>query len=95
MKTVKCPFCGQELKMIGDEYDAKYPSNSYYCECACVPFAFGNKLAWAKIRNLNNENKELRKDLERTRKALGIIKRELHKETMPDFAVIKDALKIA
>ena len=31
--------------------------------------------------------------IERTRKALEIIKKEFHKETMPDFAVIRDALK--
>lgn len=33
--------------------------------------------------------------IDRTRKALEIIKKEFHKETMPDFAVIRDALKIA
>lgn len=32
-------------------------------------------------------------ELERTRKALEIIKKEMSKETMPDFAVIRDALK--
>lgn len=35
----------------------------------------------------------LEPDLERTRKALEIIKKEMSKETMPDFAVISDALK--
>ena len=38
---------------------------------------------------------ELWQELIRTRKALEIIKKEFHKETMPDFAVIRDALKIA
>lgn len=32
-------------------------------------------------------------ELARTRKALEIIKKEMSKETMPDFAVIRDALK--
>jgi hypothetical protein len=32
-------------------------------------------------------------ELIRTRKALEIIKKEMSKETMPDFAVISDALK--
>lgn len=36
---------------------------------------------------------ELETELERTRKALEIIKKEMSKETMPDFAVISDALK--
>ena len=39
--------------------------------------------------------KEFWQELIRTRKALEIIKKEFHKETMPDFAVIRDALKIA
>ena len=39
------------------------------------------------------EIKRLQDELERTRKALEIIKKEFHKETMPDFAVIRDALK--
>lgn len=38
-------------------------------------------------------DKELWQRLIRTRKALKIIKKEFHKETMPDFAVIRDALK--
>ena len=33
--------------------------------------------------------------INRTRKALETIKKETSKETMPDFAVISDALKIA
>lgn len=35
----------------------------------------------------------LETELERTRKVLDIIAKEFHKETMPDFAVIRDALK--
>lgn len=38
---------------------------------------------------------KLETELERTRKALEIIKKEIHKETMPDFAVISEALKTA
>ena len=41
------------------------------------------------------EIKRLQDELERTRKALEIIKKEMSKETMPDFAVIRDALKTA
>ena len=41
------------------------------------------------------EKQRLQDELERTRKALEIIKKEFHKETMPDFAVIRDALKTA
>ena len=33
--------------------------------------------------------------IDRTRKALEIIKKEMSKETMPDFAVIHNALKTA
>lgn len=36
---------------------------------------------------------EVWQELIRTRKALETIKKEFHKETMPDFAVIRDALK--
>ena len=43
------------------------------------------------IWHMNSE--ELWQELIRTRKALEIIKKEFHKETMPDFAVIRDALK--
>lgn len=38
---------------------------------------------------------EPKTESDRTRKALDIIKKETSKETMPDFAVISDALKIA
>lgn len=38
-------------------------------------------------------DKKLFDEIIRTRKALEIIKKEFHKETMPDFAVIRDALK--
>lgn len=37
----------------------------------------------------------LRQQLDQTRKALEIIKKEMSKETMPDFAVIHNALKTA
>lgn len=39
------------------------------------------------------EKQRLQDELDRTRKALEIIKKEMSKETMPDFAVIRDALK--
>lgn len=38
---------------------------------------------------------DLLEELIRTRKALEIIKKEMSKETMPDFAVIHNALKTA
>ena len=41
------------------------------------------------------ENKRLKQKLKNTRKALEIIKKEMSKETMPDFAVIHNALKTA
>lgn len=41
------------------------------------------------------DEKYLHEELIRTRKALGIIKKEMSKEIMPDFAVIHNALKIA
>ena len=39
------------------------------------------------------ENEKLKQELIRTRKALDVIKKEMSKETMPDFAVIHNALK--
>lgn len=42
-----------------------------------------------------SEIKRLQDELDRTRKALGIIKKEMSKEIMPDFAVIHNALKMA
>ena len=44
-------------------------------------------------RNKMFGSEELWQELIRTRKALEIIKKEMSKETMPDFAVISDALK--
>lgn len=38
-------------------------------------------------------SKELWQELIRTRKALETIKKEISKETMPDFEVIRNALK--
>lgn len=44
-----------------------------------------------KCRNMGNI--ELWQELIRTRKALDVIAKEFHKETMPDFEVIHNALK--
>lgn len=41
------------------------------------------------------DEKYLHEELIRTRKVLDIAKKEMSKETMPDFAVISDALKTA
>lgn len=48
---------------------------------------------WCYSKELSSYILALETELERTRKALEIIKKEFHKETMPDFAVISDALK--
>lgn len=44
-------------------------------------------------KDLSDKIGKLETELDRTRKALEIIKKEISKETMPDFAVISDALK--
>lgn len=56
---------------------------------------FQTKIAMLEQNNqvLRNKCEEYLGELDRTRKALEIIKKEFHKETMPDFAVIRDALK--
>lgn len=48
-------------------------------------------IAWCYLEDLL----ALETELDRTRKALEIIKKEMSKETMPDFAVIHNALKTA
>lgn len=76
--NLKCPFCQQELEE--DYLDVQL----FGCENQ-------NCKHW-----INNDiigTKELWQELIRTRKALEIIKKEMSKETMPDFAVIRDALK--
>ena len=76
---MKCPFCQQELVIPKEEI-----RNGIQC-CVC--------------RNPKCEFDgwhfpvKLVQELIRTRKALEIIKKEMSKETMPDFAVIRDALK--
>lgn len=46
-------------------------------------------------KDLSDKIGKLKTELDRTRKALESIKKEFHKETMPDFAVIHNALKTA
>ena len=65
-------------------YNDKYPDMS---AMYAVQFEYENKL--------KDKIKELETELERTRKALEIIKKEMKNEYMPDFAVIRDALKTA
>ena len=55
-------------------------------ECGCI-----NEQCQKSVFMFGSE--ELWQEFIRTRKALEIIKKEFHKETMPDFAVIRDALK--
>ena len=72
-----CPFCNKPLQPTLRQ------SDEYWCEnydCS------GTNIEWVGSQKLWQE-------LIRTRKALEIIKKEFHKETMPDFAVIRDALK--
>ena len=52
-------------------------------------FILENFTKWAYFDDLL----ALETELERTRKALDVIKKEMSKETMPDFAVIHNALK--
>ena len=65
-------------------YNDKYPDMS---AMYAVQFEYENKL--------KDKIKELETELDRTRKALEIIKKEMSNEYMPDFAVIRDALKSA
>ena len=48
---------------------------------------------WCYAKELSSYILALENELQRTRKVLEIIKKEMSKETMPDFAVISDALK--
>lgn len=78
MSDMKCPFCQQEL-----EEDIFF-GGRVFVSCNnpnCI------------ISDWGGCSKQIITELIRTRKALEIIKKEFHKETMPDFAVIRDALK--
>lgn len=80
--------------------DKEFPSCAYD---VCAEFDCEETMALALIatrnelertrKDLSDKIGKLEPELERTRKALDIIKKEFHKETMPDFAVISDALK--
>lgn len=81
MNDMKCPFCGEKLvKWIGYADCRFWTCYNVLCEAG----RFGHiadECIW--------------QELIRTRKALEIIKKEMSKETMPDFAVIHNALKTA
>ena len=47
------------------------------------------------IYQIYDTEEDIAQELMLTRKALEIIKKEMSKETMPDFAVIHNALKMA
>ena len=85
-KELVCPFCQQELeKRHASTTDYNSMFITYYCgnpECESTTDLVGCKEFW-----------DILGQLIRTRKALEIIKKEMSKETMPDFAVISDALK--
>ena len=88
MSDMKCPFCQQELEKrhaATTDYNSMFIT--YYCgnpECESTTDLVGCKEFW-----------DILGQLIRTRKALEIIKKEMSKETMPDFAVIHNALKTA
>ena len=103
MSDMKCPFCNSELdmNMCGE---CGCPNE----QCQKSVFMFGSEELWQELIRtkellaLETENKDLSDkigklelELERTRKALEIIKKEMSNEYMPDFAVIRDALKTA
>lgn len=79
MSDMKCPICGGELKH--EPITGIYCCKRIFTDCplGSGTGAFGTKELW--------------QELIRTRKALDIIAKEFYKETMPDFAVISDALK--
>ena len=58
----------------------------------CGKYTDGTSKVWCSKCNLFGDSK-LFEELITTRKALDVIKKEMSKETMPDFAVIWDALK--
>lgn len=86
MTKLKCPFCKKpfrhETLKIGIQVIDLYLCSNPECEPSeCL---VGTREFW-----------DILGQLIRTRKALEIIKKEIHKETMPDFVVIRDALKTA
>ena len=81
MSDMKCPFCGE--KLYDDDFDVQL--------FACYGSSCKNSICKKEYAG----TKELWQELIRTRKALEIIKKEMSKETMPDFAVIHNALKTA
>lgn len=85
---MKCPFCQQWLiPCIQNQNDW-----IYHCDNPKCPMYDD-----ADIENAKHPlaSEDLWQELIRTRTALEIIKKEMSKETMPDFAVISDALKTA
>lgn len=86
MSDMKCPFCQDTLiPCIKNQNDW-----IYHCDNQKCPM----------YDDADNENakhllasEDLWQELIRTRKALEIIKKEMSNEYMPDFAVIRDALK--
>ena len=88
MSDMKCPFCQDYLiPCIKNQNDW-----IYHCDNQKCPIYDDADIEDAKHPLAS---KDLWQELIRTRKALDIIAKEFHKETMPDFAVIRDALKTA
>ena len=84
MSDIKCPFCQQELEQI----TTSNPLGLGRIEMAvCKKCMDKGVLHIMPIWDWQ--------ELICTRKALEIIKKEMSKETMPDFAVIHNALKTA
>ena len=85
MNKAKCPLCSGDL--IQSE---EFP---YFYSCQSTNW----KSDADKLCELDDcaASVPVWETLRRTRKALEIIKKEMSKETMPDFAVIHNALKTA
>lgn len=85
--------CETPAKNVQDEIDkAKREGRVIFPNPADIATALTKSLRMDK-EFAEDECARLQNKLERTRKALEIIKKEMSKETMPDFAVISDALK--
>ena len=90
MSDMKCPVCGEKIEHIRDGW----------CNCNNRCIGSGSLSLWQALIDSMKEHDlchdalvERTKELDRTRKALDVIKKEISKETMPDFAVIHNALK--
>lgn len=82
MSDMKCPFCGQELKISGHELH----DLDLYCD-KCEPFMVGNKELWQELIRT-------RKALEMTDTDLAIIVTNLDK-AFPDMRLVFETIRSA